>query len=291
MGVIATDDVDALLALEPDCVVYTAYRPNFDHLERILESGANVVTTRGEFHRPDSMDPAIRQRVEEACAAGNTSIHSTGSSPGFITEAVPLVLTSIERRLDRLVIDEFANLSQRNSPDLLFQIMGFGTDPSAFDSRRWAHGAISFGPSLRLTADALSLPLDDVEATGEVAVAAHDVEIAAGPLAKGTVAAQRMVVHGMRGGRPLLTFRANWYCSTDLDPAWELGDTGWRITVDGDAPLDVRLRFPIPLERMAETTPGYTAHRAVNAVPVVCDAEPGMRTTLDLPHVIARLSD
>ena len=290
-GVAATNDIEDVLALEADCVLYMPQQCDFGEVCRLLESGANVVTTRGEFHHPPSLDPQIRERIDAACASGRSSIHSTGSSPGFITEAVPLVLTSIERRLDRLVIDEFANLSQRNSPDLLFQIMGFGTDPSAFDSRRWAHGAISFGPSLRLTADALSLPLDDVEATGEVAVAAHDVEIAAGPLAKGTVAAQRMVVHGMRGGRPLLTFRANWYCSIDLDPAWELGDTGWRITVDGDAPLDVRLRFPIPLERMAETTPGYTAHRAVNAVSVVCDAEPGMRTTLDLPHVIARLSD
>jgi 4-hydroxy-tetrahydrodipicolinate reductase len=141
-----------------------------------------------------------------------------------------------------------------------------------------------------MTAEALGLPLDAVEASGEVAVAAHDLEIAAGPLAKGTVAAQRMIVNGMRVGVPLLTFRANWYCTTDLDPAWDLRDTGWRVTVDGDAPLDVELRFPIPLERMGETTPGYTAHRAVNAVAVVCDAAPGIRTTVDLPHIIARLN-
>lgn len=74
-------------------------------------------------------------------------------------------------------------------------------------------------------------------------------------------------------------------------PAWDLRDTGWRITVEGDAPLDVELRFPIPLERMAEATPGYTAHRAVNAVPVVCDAPAGIWTTVDLPQVIAHLID
>jgi 4-hydroxy-tetrahydrodipicolinate reductase len=98
-----------------------------------------------------------------------------------------------------------------------------------------------------------------------------------------------MVVHGRRGGEPLLTFRANWYCTTDLEPAWELGGTGWRVRVDGDAPLDVHLRFDVPMERMGETTPGYTAHRAVNAVPLVCAAEPGIRTTADLPQVVARL--
>ena len=288
-GVVATNSIDVIVAAHPDCVLYMPQQCDLDDVCRLLESGANIVTTRGEFHHPASLDDAARARVEAACAAGGTSIHSTGSSPGFISEAVPLVLTSIQRHLDRLVIDEFANLSSRNSPELLFELMGFGKDPAAFDVGRWSHGAASFGPSLRVTADALGLPLDGVEATGEVAVAAHDVEIAAGPIAAGTVAAQRMIVHGMRRGEPLLTFRANWYCTTDLEPAWDLRETGWRLAVDGDAPLDVEIRFPIPVEQMAATTPGYTAHRAVNAVAVVCDAPPGIRTSVELPQVIARL--
>jgi 4-hydroxy-tetrahydrodipicolinate reductase len=290
-GVLATTGIDDVVALAPDCVLYMPQQCDFDEVCRLLESGANVVTTRGEFHHPGSLDPVVRERVEAACAHGGTSIHSTGSSPGFITEAVPIVLTSMQRHVDRLVIDEFADLSSRNSPELLFQLMGFGTDPASFDTRRWAHGAQSFGPSLRVLADALGLPLDDVDATGEVAVAAHDTTIAAGPLAAATVAAQRMIVRGMRGGQPLLTFRANWYCTTDLEPAWDLRETGWRLVVEGDAPLDVEIRFPVPLERMAESTPGYTAHRAVNAVAVVCAAAPGIRTSVDLPQVIARLSD
>ena len=87
----------------------------------------------------------------------------------------------------------------------------------------------------------------------------------------------------------VLNFRATWYCTTELDPAWELRPTGWRVTVDGDAPLDVDLRFPVPIERMAQMSPGYTANRAVNAVPAVCAAAPGIRTTVDLPQVIAAL--
>jgi 4-hydroxy-tetrahydrodipicolinate reductase len=93
----------------------------------------------------------------------------------------------------------------------------------------------------------------------------------------------------MRDGRPLLRFRATWYCTTDLEPAWDLRPTGWWVAVDGDAPLDIDMRFPVPLERMAAVSPAYTANRAVNAVPVVCAAAPGIRTTLDLPHVIATL--
>ena len=248
------------------------------------------MTTRGEFHRPASMEASVRERVEGACAEGGSSIHSTGSSPGFITEALPLVLTSIQRRLDRLTIWEFADLSQRDSPGLLFEVMGFGQHPWEFDEGRLSHGRTSFGPSLHLLADALSIPLDSIEAHGEVATAARSVEIAAGTIGAGTVAAQRMVVSGMRDGRPILQFCASWYCSTDLDREWDVRPTGWRIEVDGDAPLDVNLPFPITLEQMAAVTPGYTANRAVNAVPYVCRAAPGIRTSLDLPQIVATLT-
>jgi 4-hydroxy-tetrahydrodipicolinate reductase len=289
-GVLATGTIEDVLMLEPDCVLYMPQGCDVREVARLLAAGTNVVTTSGEFHHPGSMPPAIRAEIEAACAEGATSIHSTGSSPGFISEAMPIALTSIQRRLDHLQIDEYADLSQRNSPELLFDLMGFGRDPAGFDDGRWVHGAQSFGPSLRLVADALGLPLDDVEASGQVATAAHDTEIAAGPIAAGTVAAQQLIVDGVRGGEPLLSFRASWYCTSDLDPSWDLRPTGWRVTVDGDAPLAVEMPFPIPLERMGELTPGYTAHRAVNAVPAVCDAPPGIRTTVDLPQIIADLS-
>jgi len=288
-GIVATADIDEIVALGADCVLYMPLACDFDEVCQLLASGSNIVTTRGEFHRPESLAPAVRERVEAACAEGGTSIHSTGSSPGFITEAVPLVLASIQRRLDRLTIDEFADLSQRDSPVLLFEMMGFGHPPSDVAEQRVSHFRESFGPSLQVLAEALSLPLDSLEAHGDVATAAHDVEIAAGPLAAGTVAAQRTTVSGMRGGREVVRFSATWYCTTDLDQPWDLQDTGWHVSVEGDAPLDVRIVLPISLDRMAEVTPGLTAHRAVNAVPVVCAAEPGIRTSVELPQIIATL--
>jgi 2,4-diaminopentanoate dehydrogenase len=289
-GVIATPDIEEILALDADCVLYMPAVCDINQVCRLLASGANVVTTRGEFHRPDSMDPEVRKRIEAACYHGGTSIHSTGSSPGFITEAIPLVLTSIQRRLDSLTISEFADLSQRNSPGLLFDVMGFGRPPGEWDQRRSAHGRISFGPSLELVADALSMPLDSVEASGEFATARHEVRIAAGTLKPGTVAGQRMTVSGIRNGLPVLNFRATWYCTTDLDCSWDIRATGWHVMVEGDAPLDVDIRFPVPLDRMAATSPAYTANRAVNAVPFVCSAPTGIRSTIDLPQIVAALA-
>jgi hypothetical protein len=285
-GVFATSSIDDIAALDADCVLYMPSACDVDDLCRILESGANIVTTRGEFHRPGSMDPVLRRRVEVACSQGGTSIYSTGSSPGFISEALPLVLLSMERGLELLQIDEFADMSSRNSPDMLFQLMGFGADPGKFDPRRFAHVAQTFGPSLSALADAIGLPIDAVEPGGQIAVAAHDVEVAAGTVKAGTVAAQRPIATCLREGTPLLRFQANWYVTTDLEPAWDLRETGWRVQVFGDTPLDVEIRFPVEPERYPQVSPGFTAHPAVNAVSVVCEAEPGIRTTFDLPRVI-----
>lgn len=290
VGVAATDDPEAIHALGADCVVHMASQTEADELCRFLAAGTNVVTTRGTFHHPPSMDGALRDRVETACDEGGTTIHSTGSSPGFISEAVPFAFLSIQRRLDGVTIDEFADLSRRPSPELLFDVMGYGKPPTDMGPERAEHLVHAFGPSLHLIADAVGLPLDEVVGEGEVGVCAHDVEIAAGTIPAGTVAAQRVTVSGMRNGEPFLRFRANWYCATELTSGWELGDTGWRVQVHGDAPLDVAMPFPVALEDMAATAPGYTANRAVNAVEAVCAADPGIRTSLDLPHIVPRFA-
>lgn len=290
IGVRATRSIDDILALRADCVLYMPQGCNFDELCRLLEAGTNVITTRTELNNPAGLEPAVRERIEDACRRGNSSIHATGSSPGFITEALPLVLTSIQRRLDCLRIHEFADLSSRRSPQLLFQIMGFGQPPKPqANEGRAQHLGHSFGPSLRLVADALGLPFDSIVAKGEVATARRDIHIAAGVIAAGTVAAQRTTITGMHNGRPLICFSANWYCSVDIDAAWELKPTGWQVQVEGDTPLEVDIRFAVPLERWAEVSPNLTAHRPVNAIPYVCAAAPGIRTTADLPQIIADL--
>ncbi len=93
----------------------------------------------------------------------------------------------------------------------------------------------------------------------------------------------------MRDGTPFMRFRANWYLTTDLDPAWELRETGWHVSLEGDLPLEVDIRFPVPPEEWPATSPGVTAHRPVNAVASVCAAEPGIRTTVDLPQIVPTL--
>lgn len=294
IGVAATNRMEDVLALKPDCVLYMPHVCDFDEICRILESGSNIVTTRMELQNPAALDAAICARIEQACRRGNSSIHATGSSPGFITEALPIVLASIQRRLDNLRIDEFADCSSRNSPEMLFDMMGFGKPPGPASQGQLHHARTSFGPSLQLVASALGLPLDDIAVVGAQGFARKDVHIAAGVVPAGTVAATRTIISGMRKGKPLLTFTTNWFVSDDVDTSdgeqWEFrSPSGWHIVLLGDCPLDISISFPVPLENYADMTPGLTAHRPINAVPYVCEAPAGIQTTIDLPQIIARL--
>src|SRR5215470_15901145 len=163
IGVAATNSMEDVLALEPDCVLYMPHVCNFDEICRILESGSNIVTTRMELQNPAALDAAICARIEAACQRGNSSIHASGSSPGFITEAMPIVLASIQRRLDHLSINEFADCSSRNSPEMLFEMMGFGKQAGRANQAQLDHVKMCFAPSLQLVATALGLPFDTVE--------------------------------------------------------------------------------------------------------------------------------
>lgn len=294
VGIAATNRIEDVIALKPDCVLYMPHVLNFDEVCRILEAGSNIVSTRMELHNPATLEPAVRARIEDACMRGQTSIHATGASPGFITEALPIALASIQRRLDCLTVFEYADCSSRNSPEMLFEMMGFGAKPEAGPNQHiLQHMRDSFAGSISLMAGAFGLPVERIEATGALGVARRDVHIAAGVVPAGTVAATRTTIAGIRNGKTVYRVIANWYVSSEVDTTdgevWDFRQSGWRVLLDGDCPMDIGITFPVAPENYAEMTPGLTAHRPVNAVSYVCEAPPGFQTVVDLPQIIARL--
>lgn len=285
-GVKATNSAADLIAMDADCVLYMPQYLNWDDLCALLESGKNVVSTRGELLFPGSMNADQRERVEAACAKGNSSVYCTGSSPGFITEAMTIPLLSLARNHTLITIDEYADCSSRNSPEMLFQIMGFGQPMAPFDQRRADHLKVDFGSSLSQIGEAIGLPIDEIEAEGELSPTKHTLHIAAGTVEAGTVGAMRTTITAKHKGRPVLRFRANWYVTTDIEADWALRESGWRVETEGDTPVRMDIFFPVSEEAYANYTPGLTAHRPVNAIAAVCEAAPGIRTTVDLPHII-----
>lgn len=293
VGVYATTKIEDIISLKPDCVVFTPQVTDYDEVCALLTAGINIVTTRSDFFFPSKMEPQVRERVETACQEGNASIHSTGISPGFITEAFPLVITSVSRQLNGLIIDEYANITESCSDELIFEFMGYGQpNDGNVNPMMLEYTSYGFGHSLALIADALGLPIDSIESKGETAASKNIVRTPGGGVIEaGTIGALRINVNAMRNNRPLIQFRANWYCTLDIEEDWQLQDCGWRVQVDSDTPLDIKISMPETEQPFAERMAGYTAHRAVNAVPFVCAADPGIRSSLELPQIIARLSD
>ena len=122
LGILATNDIDELLELKPDCVVYNPMWIDIGELERILSAGVNVVATaafitghnQGGRSRPD------RRRMP---ARGST-MFGTGVSPGF-AELSAIVAATICDRVDKITITESADTTFYDSPATEIPV-GFG---------------------------------------------------------------------------------------------------------------------------------------------------------------------
>ena len=172
---------------------------------------------------------------------------------------------------------------------MIFNGMGFGKDPATMPTTLPPRSMSAAG-TMRMTMEALGLPLDDFTGSAEYAVATHRTEIAAGVIEAGTVAAIRSRIIGWRNGKEMFRRLTTYYATRDIDPAWQLHETGWHYLVEGDTPLEITITYPVSEEDWAAFTPRLTAHPPVNDVPYVCEAPPGFQTSADLPVIIANLS-
>jgi len=302
-GILATADREAILELDADCCVYMARATGtgptragltqdelVDDLVALLEHGTNVVTTCTDLiARGVRLGDAHRARIVDACERGASSVWASGSDPGFVTETLPLALLSIQRRVDLIEIEEFGDLSRRPSPHMVMEQMRFGKALEEFDpDRRKNHLFGEYQPALTILADMAGFEIDEWTAEGGVAAAKEDVEIVAGTIKAGTAAAQRIIVTGRCGGTDRLRFTQYGFVAMDVDPDWGLQPTGWRLRLHGDAPIDMSMPFPVPLDELASFVPAFNANGPVNAIPYVCEAKPGILSTEDLPHMLPR---
>jgi hypothetical protein len=302
-GVLATTDRGAVLKLDADCCVYmpratgrgqTRAGLTEDELVAdvvaLLEAGTNVVTTVSDlFARGVRLSDENRKRVLAACEKGNASVWASGSDPGFITETLPMALLSVQRQVDLIELDEYGDLSHRPSAHMVLEQMRFGKPLSEFDpDRRKNHLFGEYQPPLSVLAELAGFDVDEWTAEGGVAAAKEDLTIVAGQIKKGTAAAQRVVIHGRSGGVDKIRFTQYGFVAMDVEPDWGLQPTGWRVRVHGDAPFDVSMPFPVPLDDLANYVPAFNANGPVNAIPYVCAAKSGLLTTVDLPHILPR---
>lgn len=286
IGLAATDDVDAIVALDADCVFYTPIIMDVDTVCRLLRSGKNVVTTSGFFHpSPDFREPAAKIRA--ACADGGTSFHGGGIHPGYAGDILPLTLARVMNRIDTIHVHEVVDVL-KDAPMDHVEWMGFGKDKEKFLSEPTilGLGLPFFAQSMFMIADGLGVTIDEVTAAEVgVATAVEDIPHDEGVIPTGTVAAQRHEWTAWVDGRPLIVFHASYVTAgpDQLAPAWDWGETRYQIVIEGDPPTELTLKGVRHPDGVM-VHPGYewTAMGAINAIPDVCDAEPGWLNHLDL---------
>jgi hypothetical protein len=293
LGVAATRDEGALLALGADCVLYAPVMADKAQVVRLLEAGLNVVTPLDWFY-PGSRDVGL---LEAACQKGGVTLHGTGIHPGGVTERIPLMLSAFSRAITHVRAEEFSDIRSYGAPFVVGEIMLFGKTPEqAATSPMLAMLGRGFEQSIDMLADALDFALDPGKRrTHEVSVATAPIDSPIGVIAPGRVAAQRFTWEGLVRGEPVLTVRTNWFMGErDLDPAWSFGPEGERFEVEiaGDPPTRVRVHgwHPESVEAGLARNPGIvaTANHCVSAIPYAVRAAPGIRTYLELPLVAGR---
>ena len=293
VGVTASRDVDALLSVDADCVVYSPIFADEEVVTQILTSGKNVVTPLGWFYPPTDE----RARLDAACRRAGVTLHGTGIHPGGITERFPLMVSALSGSITRVRAEEFSDIRTYGAPDVIRDWMLFGKTPEESRQSIMAEAlGAGFGQSVRMVADELGFALDpELRTTHEMAVATKPIDSPIGPIAPGLVAAQRFRWEGLADGEPVVTAAVNWLMGEDhLDPPWRFGPDGehFEVEITGDPCCLVTFRklHPDSVEAGLERNRGIvaTAMHCVNAVPYVCEAEPGLRTYLEMPLVAGR---
>ena len=290
-GVLATDDIDAIVALGADCVMYAPLHADVDDLCRLLAAGTNVVTPVG-FVYPTPRSAADFARLEAACAEGGSSFHGSGIHPGFSGDLLPLVFARLFTRIDQVQVREVADF--RLHPSKAMQdALGFGRDPvDALESPSPLVNTMEaiFEQSMTMVVEGLGKTVDRFTMDFDVARAKTDLHVRSGTIPAGTVGGMRFVWTAWVDEQPLVVFRTFWKMDDDLDPDWGYGSIKYSLVVDGDPSIEMNFES---VHKHPDGDEGYwgrvwTAMNTVNTIPDVCDAAPGVLTHLDLPLVRPR---
>jgi hypothetical protein len=293
IGVAATTDVDQILALDADCVLYTPRTARLDDVCKLLASGKNVATTAFLFH-PPRIDAADRACVLAACEQGAASVHGSGINPGNLSGVLPLALSGMSRTIDKITLQERADWSVYESTGITFDNMAFGqpTDaisPTATDFL--AFNSAIFAEQVWFLADALGADIDEVTAVVEAVPAAQDHQIFDHVLRAGSTAGQRWNWTGRRGGEPLVEIETLWTVGGEYPDHWPKPRHGWTLTIEGDPSMQAHFvalasfTRAATMEEHVRSASVATGMQVLNAVPAVCVAPPGFATSASLPLI------
>ncbi|WP_182378382.1 dihydrodipicolinate reductase [Nocardioides sp. WS12] len=289
-GVIATNDIAALLALKPDACCYNPLWPDIDELVALLEAGVNVCTSAA-WITGGKQSPEDRARIEKACVEGNATIFGSGAHPGM-TNVIAMTLSGSCEQVDEVRITESVDCSTYESAETQ-TAMGFSQDPAtpglAENVRRESE---VFAESAAMMADAMGVTLDRMTFDVTFTAATGDSDLGFMQIPEGTVAGVLGYHRGWVGDRNVVSVGFNWTMGSHVAPPKPLAH-GHVIQVFGVPNMRTVLHCLPPEGWTEEGFMGlgmiYTALPVTNAVPYVVSAAPGIVTLADLPPITGRM--
>jgi 2,4-diaminopentanoate dehydrogenase len=303
-GIKASNDIDALLALDADCVGSAASgdereAETVDLMCRMLESGKNIVSTSvvGLVHPPSFPDQSLVKKLEGACRKSGKSVFTSGIEPGFASDTLPLVITGLcqywtsIRVMEIIDYSTYCPHSKEVAQQIMYDRLGFGM-PLDYVPNLFRPGVLTYvwGGPVHAMAAGLGVTLDEIREAYERRPAPEDFEIQAGPIKKSTAAALRFEVQGIIDGRPAIVVEHVNRLRPDIAPDWPQGvnGPGYYIIIDGDPMMTCHFDQQNAAGDHIAGGGLATATRIVNAIPAVCAAPPGLISALDLPLITGR---
>jgi len=296
-GVIATDDIDALIALKPDCVVYTAQgetRPMevLEQMSKFLSAGINIAATSMVWLvTPRQADDWLRGPLEQACEAGNASIYVNGIDPGYSGDTEVHSALSLTARARSILVQEIFDYANYDDFEFTGKQMGFGVSADDDTPMLFLPGVLTtmWGGAVRNLADQLGIELEDLRQRIEPWYTEKRIECKMATIEPGQMAAVKFAVEGVRNGAPVITMEHITRLTDASAPDWEYPSDGYpgvhRVVIDGDPRVELNTSVSHPGLDVTEAGCYSTAARVINAIDWICRAPAGLIAVEDIPPV------
>lgn len=274
-GVRVSADADAVLAQGPDVVVHTTSSfldRMHEQLIQCAEAKAHVVSSTEELSFPYDRHPEIAEKLDAAAQQNGVVLLGTGVNPGYAMDALALMATGVCNEVRSLQVERVVDAGQRRLP--LQRKVGAGITAQAFAEKKatGTFGHIGLRESLLMVAEGLGWSLDEIHETLDPVIAEETTETPFLTVHAGEVAGIHHAIEGKRNGQRLLSLDLKMYVGAK--------DPRDAVLVDGDPPIDLVVRDGI----FGDTA---TVAALVNAIPLVMEAKPGLKTVKDVPLVRA----
>ena len=280
LGVRATHDLDEILALDADCVLYNPPTERYDEIIPILASGKNVISIIAGWNPKKR---SCYNAILEACETGQSSLYGTGLNPGLSYE-LALLASSICADVESIYIKTCE--PQASLSEVFLRMFGFGkTEEELSGGARGAYAifARSLHEITDLLCEELGLPHDGTDFSYEFEPATQDYDEKI-IVRKGTMAGLLLKASTTQGSAPVASIELRFLLGSEyVRQSWlaEGPSQGW-LEIDIKGTPGSRLTHEIYADDDLIGT-WSTGTKAINAIPFVCAAKPGLLSPLDLP--------